>query len=442
MTKVAKGLCLMLAVCLALSVTACGTASKEAAEKPAAVEDSKTETAPAEKPDAAKAGDAKLKFWMPASDPAMPKYVAEIKGDMDVEFTAVPYNEYERRLRIAIAGGKAPDIIGIDGPNMASYADGGSIIALDEYWDKADLADFPEGVIKSVQYQGKIYAMPLQETGTVLFYNKKLFAEAGITPPATIDSAWSFEQYYENAKKVTRKDAGGKTLVYGTQPCMDPPSAVHEGMTYNYLMYLTAAGGKAVSDDGKTATGFFDSEATKKVMKLMADLHKEGIAPKQVIPDGFQTGKIASVVTGPWMIGTYDKFKDLEWGTAPMARDKTYGAGLGSWEVSITSQSKNPDLAWKFVSKLGGKDTVGKYCEAINNLPVRKSVTVSFGDKEPYKTVSEGIAKYGTARPALATYPQVSELITQAFNAVAYGEDIDAVVKKYTESINKVLSKN
>jgi fructooligosaccharide transport system substrate-binding protein len=120
---------------------------------------------------------------------------------------------------------------------------------------------------------------------------------------------------------------------------MDPPSAIHEGMTYNYLMYINAAGGRAVSEDGKTAAGYFDSEAVKKAMKLIADLHIQGLAPKEIISNGFQTGKVASVVTGTWMINSFNNSNGLEWGTAPMAGDVTYGAGMGSWEIGITSQS-------------------------------------------------------------------------------------------------------
>ncbi len=392
--------------------------------------------------DTAEVGEGQIKFWMPSSDLAMPSYVEEVKGDIKVEFTSVPQSEYERRLRIAIANGQAPDVVGLDGPNMPSYADGGAIIPLDEFWDKADLEDFPESVIKSVQYKGKIYAMPIQETGTVLFYNKKLFAEAGITPPDSIENAWTFEEYYENAKRVTQKDASGKTIVYGTQPCMDPPSQIHEGMTYNYLMYINAAGGRPISENGKTATGYFDSDSVRKAMQLIADLHMEGIAPRQIISDGFRAGKIASMVTGLWMISTYNKYSELEWGTAPMARDVTYGAGMGSWEIAITSQSQNKELAWKFVERLGNRETIGRYCENMNNLPVRKSVTVSFINKEPYRTVLEGFSKYGVPRPASPSYPEVSELINQAFNAVAFGKDIETVIEKSTAEINQILSKH
>ena len=60
-------------------------------------------------------------------------------------------SEYELRLRTELAAGNHPDIMAIDSPNLALYANSGSLLSIDSYMkEEGNIDDIPEGVVKGL----------------------------------------------------------------------------------------------------------------------------------------------------------------------------------------------------------------------------------------------------------------------------------------------------
>ncbi|HHW23501.1 MAG TPA: extracellular solute-binding protein [Clostridiaceae bacterium] len=378
-----------------------------------------------------------------ASFPDQPKDALEaaIKAanlDFEVEIIEYPQNEYENKIKMAFSSNTSTDLVLMDGPNIASYAASDVLEPLDAYWDKADFDDLVDSAKTAMVWNGKIWAAPLNESNTVLFYNKKVFDELGIVAPTKVEDAWTFEELLEVCKKVT---IPGER--YAIQPQMFSLANRNEGQTYTQMLWLWMSGGEVISPDGKTASGYFDSPESKRGIQFYADLFKNGYATTEDIINAFETGKVVMWTNGPWCIGNWKRdFPDVEWGATPMPRDLRGASGAGSWNIALAKSSDNKENAYKVIEAITGKTGHAIWCSMTGNLPARKSVlSEDPAYKEyPFDIINEQLVKTAKARPVTPAYPQISEALMNCFAEVAFGEDVDKAVEKATKKMNEALS--
>ena len=362
----------------------------------------------------------------------------------NVEFRETPQNQYENKIRMMIAGGEIGDLICIDAPNISFYANMGAIEPLNDYWDQDDFNDLVPSAQTAMQWNGKIWAAPLNESNIVLFYNKEMFEEAGITAAKTVEEAWTFEQLLDAAKKLTKKDSSGNITQYGILPTMFTPNNRNEGMTYTQMCWTWWAGSEVISLDGTTAKGYFDSEENKRALQYFYDLYNtHKVALKEDIPNAFAGEKVAMWLNGPWMTHVFkEDFPEFvdKWGAMPLPRDKARVAPSGSWNISITKQCENKELAYRVLQALTSKDAT--YCQKTLNIPARKSVLESdpaFSDGHIWEILNEQTLKYSKARPVTPVYPQISEALMDCYNALAYGQDVEKAMEEAVNKMEKAL---
>lgn len=114
-----------------------------------------------------------------------------------------------------MAGGVAPDVVFMYESMMPHFADKNTLEDLTPYI-KRDLSDYDEDFHplsrKIFAYNGKTYAMPVTMAPILVIYNKGMFDEAGVPYP---DEGWTWDEFLEIAKKLTKKDKNGRTVQYG-----------------------------------------------------------------------------------------------------------------------------------------------------------------------------------------------------------------------------------
>ena len=126
----------------------------------------------------------------------------------------VKFDNYYTKLTTALAAGNAPDVVVVHQGNMLPYVQNGSLLALNDYVDRATLADFQEAPLEGCMSDGKIYSLPLDVHPIVMYYNKDLMAQADITKvPATA-------QELIEAASAVRKATGKRG------PARDNPTGV------------------------------------------------------------------------------------------------------------------------------------------------------------------------------------------------------------------------
>lgn len=401
---------------------------------------------------AAKEQKVKLTFWRnsgnDAENSAYDKLVASFMQkypNIQVEMSPIPYSDYDTKLRTSIASGNPPDIMALDAPTMASYANAGALKALTSYY-KADgnIDDIPKATLATYTYENEVYLAPLVESSIALFYNKKYFQEKGIPLPSkNPEEPWTWDQVLDAAKKVTDPGKG----IFGIDPGQ---GFVNAGATA-YFKYpiIWQFGGEVMSPDGKTSKGFLDSPETKKALEFYTDLYnKHKVSAIEYPPDPFPNGKLGMTVDGSWSLSYLaDKFPNFKLGEdfdiAPLPKGSKQAVANGSWALGISSKSKYPDEAWKFINWVTSAEGQKTYCSITKDIPSRYSAAKEFPELNQYPKNIFVVQnqKFGRARPITPVFPQMSEAVNKLFEEITIGKrNIDTSVADAVQKIDKAYA--
>ena len=326
------------------------------------------------------------------------------KANSGIQVEYAVQQNMEQKLLTTIAGGSGmPDILVWDRFNTPVYASKGALMDLSDYVskDKVDLAQFYNEAVKEMTYNGKLYGIPMDVDNRSLFYNKKMFQEAGIANPPT---NWS--ELEEDAKKLTVwKD--GKLVRAG----MDLSDC---GL---FSMWLMQAGGKMVSDDGKK-TAFNDEHGLTVLNfwhklvyddKVYVNGFTQGLAQGE---DPFVTGKIAMKYDGPWDLSTFKKYgNDLDFGVVPppAGPNGDKGSGIGGFALAIPTKAADPDASFEFIKWWTTVPENGiNFAKISGNIPANKEAANDsyFVDDEYYKAFVETM-DFAKIRPQATGYSDV-----------------------------------
>jgi arabinogalactan oligomer / maltooligosaccharide transport system substrate-binding protein len=243
------------------------------------------------------------------------------------------------------------------------FADLGYLAPLDGTAALKDEKDFLKQAAASTQYDGKTYAVPQVIDSMGIFYNKKIFKEAGVEVPANIADLKTV------AGKI--KDKTGKTGMY-----------LRGDDAYWFLSFLYGEGGDLVDASSKSVT--VDQPAGVKAFEVVKDLVDSGAA-KTDATDGwenmqsaFKDGKVAMMINGPWAVAdtlTGKEFKDkANLGIAPVpAGSASQGAPQGGHNLAVYAGSKNLDASYAFVEYMTSVETQAQTAGELNLLPTRTS---------------------------------------------------------------------
>jgi len=219
----------------------------------------------------------------------------------------------------------------------------------------------------------------------------------------------------------------------------------NEGMTFTQMLWTWWFGAEVVSPDGTTVDGYFNSPASKAALQFYSDLfNKYKVSPSISMNNPLASEKAAMYINGPWMVGTWQmnfpEFFDGKWGAMPLPKGAAAASNSGSWNLAITRQSKNKELAWQVISAI--TDTEGSYiyCSNTGNLPAREStLAISDMSQPPYDIIKDQLIHTAKSRPVTPVYPKISEALMDAFNAVAFGELVDVAFDEAVAKMNAAL---
>lgn len=333
----------------------------------------------------------------------------------------------QTRLVTAKMNHELPDIIAVDAPGIARYANDGILIPMDDYIDAEAKADYVDNVIEQSTYNGKLYALSGMDAPAGLFYNKTLLDSVNVTP-GTIENPWSWKDLEEAMLKL--KKAG---KAYGIQ--LNRAFGGDSGAMYLYSNLVYSAGGRFVGDNGKV-TGYLDSDAAVEGMKAYASLYAQNGANKWIYTGGstnaFPAGDCAFEIHGSWLMKTIENYSSgmkYEWGIMPVPvyEDADGNKGLvctpcGSWGFGITADCADSfkKSAAAVIQYLTGPEASLKFYNDINTFPTSKSVlSGEVFQSGQVKQLSDLLVKTAKPRPVLTNF---ATLETQYKNVMEYIE--------------------
>ncbi|MFB7086846.1 extracellular solute-binding protein [Streptomyces sp. NPDC056296] len=174
---------------------------------------------------AADYGDSKANGSQNYWDELAKAYEAE-HPDVHVDVTVHSWSDVDREVREMVEAGEAPDMAQIGA--YSDYADKDLLYSADDVLSIPVQADFVSQLARAGQVNGVQYGLPFAASTRVLFYNKTLFSEAGITPPKSWD---------ELAEAAEALDAEGVKYPYAL------PLGAEEAQAETMQWMLSGGGG-------------------------------------------------------------------------------------------------------------------------------------------------------------------------------------------------------
>jgi multiple sugar transport system substrate-binding protein len=289
-----------------------------------------------------------------------------------VKHTTFPYADYQTKIAAAVPAGQGPDVVQLYYGWLDNFVGAKFIQPLPRDAFPHDMIEkefYP--IVQTMKRDGEYYGLPTAVRTLALFYNKKLFQEAGLDPnkpPQTLDD------YLEAAKKTVKRDPAGNMLSAGA--VIDMPG---QDLHWWREVLLRQMGGKPYSDDNKTVA--YDSEAGAKALNWYADLqrvHKVGQAG--FMDEGqaaFRAGRAAMTVDGSFRLGAFGGIKNFEWGVTelPASADGKRSNFASYWVNAITAKPTGAKLeaAKKFMAFTTSPEAMQVWLDMVGELPARKA---------------------------------------------------------------------
>ena len=362
----------------------------------------------------------------------------------DIEF--IPRNDsgggYSDKINASVMSGDLPDVLTVDGPNIAAYAENGIIQPLAELTED-EKSVYLESILEQGTYNDKLYALGAMESSVGLYYNKEILEEAGIEIPDA-DHPWTqteFLEILETLKPILAEKKGY---------ALDMTFPVGEATIYYYAPFFWSNGGDFVDKTGLTVDGIFNSEQNLKTVSYFQTLLENGYMSKVPIDHLFESGRAAFKIDGAWEVNTlYTSYPDISFGVAPyVVGDQWNGeryAPTGSWAFAASSKTKNIEGATELVKWMSGVDSGKRLWEESKSFPSTYEAYASFDvfqTDENYKALYYQLSTYGHPRPKTPAYPQVSTSFQQVLeNSVLSGLDPQEQLDKSVERINAKLKR-
>lgn len=361
-----------------------------------------------------KDGKTKVRFasWDTAEDvDAQQKMVDKFNAEHDdIEVVLEAYGgDFDTKISAGMGSGDTPDVMYMW--NYPAYAQG--LEPLDSYIEKEG-AGYKENFYETLwdynSLDGKTYGVPIGFTTHALFYNKDIFAEAGVEEPT---NDWTWDDLIAASKTITEKCDGKKGFSFQMKP--DP---------YDFEMYLWSNGTAYVDEEGNLDKNL-NSKESKEVFQMFQDMEKEGyaLATEKSGTDEFRAGNTAMYVYGSWSINTLNE-DGLNYGVVDIpafSADKDSVSILSSSGISMSKDSKNKEAAWEFIKFWTGeemnKERIGL------ELPVLQTVVESEGimEQPEYKafyTMLEQSSGYTPASFIIDSWSELSENLSLSFEQV------------------------
>jgi ABC-type glycerol-3-phosphate transport system substrate-binding protein len=360
-----------------------------------------------------------------------------------------------QQLSTFCAGGKCPDVLMAWELTYAELASRGVLLDLNTMLarDQSFAAELKSDSVPSLYdiftFNGGQFALPEQWSGNYLFYNKRLFAEAGVpAPPGTWERPWSFTEFLDAAKALTKRTGSGRATQWGF---------VNMFVSFYSAGLFAMNNGVPWSTPLKNPTHFnFGNDAFTEAVQFYADLsNKHRVAPNasevqsMSTPDLFAAGKAAMGLAGHWRYQTFIRADGLDFDVAPLPvgprrQGQSARSNIGSTGLAISASSPRKEQAWEFVKFATGPVGQKLTGESTLFVPVLRSALDSTGFAESHRRIgnlavlTQGPA-FSEGLPVTPAWEKIVALMDRSFGPVLRGSQPATSLAGLSPAVDEVL---
>jgi multiple sugar transport system substrate-binding protein len=369
--------------------------------------------------------------------------------------------DYKSKVALDLKAGSGADIYSIDGIWLGEFADAGYLKPLDDLAGKDSVSawdgwsQIPNAVQNNFTYNGARYGVPLGTDGRVIYFNKKLFAQAGLA------ADWQPKSWDEiiSAGQAVKAKLPGVTPIQ-----LDAGTAMGEATTAQGFLPLLVGTGAQIWSDGKWQG---NTQAVRDTLSVYQRVYGGGLGDPVLQQDAkgrdksfqeFAAGKIAMLFEGDYLWRSViepgkgiakmpDRNQSVGYALIPAARP---GAGIrGQDYVSMSGGSgrvlnpatKYPHQAWELLQFMNSKEaTIASLGTAPPRITQRQDVNNEVLAGDPMLSfVSRKVLPITAYRPGFAVYPRVSLALQQATLDVVSGTSPANAAAAYQRTLEPLV---
>ena len=359
--------------------------------------------------------------------------------NVEVNTELTTYDDWQEKMTLNLSSeSSAYDITYIFPPDLATFADNGWLMPLDDYiekyWDEYNFGDIPQYLWDAYTYDGHIYGVPSHQWAALLFARDDVLEDAGLEVPTTLD------ELVDVSSQLTTDDMSGLTLSLKASDLL----------AVTFQCFMTACGGWWFDDEMHPTFNSPEAmQAIEYIQKLMPYLPdgsttygsdeaslamSQGLAAMGLI----QTTKSAdmdnekkSVVVGN--VGFYSS-PSLEEGGAPASLFATAGYAISAFT------EQDPDLVFRTMCNALTEDVMAEGAES--GMPVRESLLNDelFAERQDYAAAWEAIQGGAQMRPAIPEFSEIMEIsMTALADVLTNGTDAQTAMDEAAAQCEQIL---
>ncbi|NUQ90721.1 MAG: sugar ABC transporter substrate-binding protein [Glycomyces artemisiae] len=287
-----------------------------------------------------------LTMWTRAATEAQSQALVDAytaSHENQIELTVIPTDDYQTRVGTAAGNQELPDLFALDVVFAPNFTTAGAYLDITDRIDALDFADsLAPSHIDVGTVDGAKYLVPHTLDLSVLFWNKDLYAQAGLdpeTPPATL------AEFAEQARAVDALGGDVSGTFFGGN-C---------GGCYVFTWWpsIWASGAEVMNEDGTES--LLDGPEAQEVYATYRGLVEDDVvAPGHAEETGatwtgfFPEGNIGVMPMPSTMLGLMPE--DMNIGVAPIPGiDGGESTFVGGDSIGIAANSEHPNQAWDFL---------------------------------------------------------------------------------------------
>ncbi|MEV6237273.1 sugar ABC transporter substrate-binding protein [Lentzea sp. NPDC051838] len=341
-----------------------------------------------------------------------------------------PWEGREQKLGAALMAGSGPDVVLLQPDIIPQYVEQKALLPVSEVLSAEHT--YRPSAVDALTVRGQAYGLPIYQTVTTTVYNRKLFAEAGISDlPDTWDEV---------------KAAAPKLAARGI-PVLDYAGSTEETLNMTFYPLLWQAGGSVFSADGTRSA--FSSPQGVEALKFLVDLKEMGGLPRDaatkrsLLAEEAVAGGRAAMAHAMVPATARNVVSSIGAGNTVVGAPLTgkVQATFGQpGALSLLRTAKNPDAARKFLSYMSTPKVVEELCVhsgyflpwTDSSPPVVDEVDKGFAQALPVARAGDAHPQARKAMGLLAPHLQAALLgqrTPEQALADAAGE-VDALLRK------------
>ncbi|MEL5516800.1 sugar ABC transporter substrate-binding protein [Serratia bockelmannii] len=371
-----------------------------------------------------------------SSEQEIAKRFEQANPDIKIEIELTPSAQYFVKLDSAAAGGVAPDIFWINMPYFVQYAKNGIMEPLAPYIKDSGLKldDVVASSVKAYQYDGQQMAIPRDVDSIAVWYNKKLFDQAGVSYPT---SDWNWDD-------LTSKATALKNGLKGTAFPLVMDLSIDGQDSYMNLLFQN--GNHIVPKDGQPTD--IANDKSLWVYQQLQGMMKDGLMPSaqqmsEVKTENiFQSNRAAMVYAGSWLAAPFanNPLINDHIGVVMMPKIERQSGVAHSLAFAMSAKSAHKQAAWKYIAFMSSEASQAELAKVV--IPANKTAAKVWAqqiqkvDVSPYIQTLEVTQAYPTAG---TNTPKWQNMWIASLKKIFMGADAKQEMDKSVKKIARVM---